>query len=81
MYNQDRYISVAIARPGQAKFSTGDLLAGSAQEKGQAAETYVSYYGRYELRGDTVVHHDDLSLFPNWVGLDQERLIDLRGIG
>ncbi len=79
MYNQDGYMAVAIARPGRAKFAAGDLLGGSAEEKAQAAETYVSYCGRYEFRGDTVVHHVEYSLFPNWVGVDQERLIDLEG--
>src|SRR5918997_3119586 len=79
MYNQDGYMSVAIARPNRAKFVAGDLLGGSTEEKAQAADTYVSYCGRYEFRGDTVVHHVDLSLFPNWVGVDQERLVEFRG--
>jgi Lipocalin-like domain len=44
-----------------------------------AAGTYVSYCGRYEFHGDTVVHHVELSLFPNWVGVEQERLVEVRG--
>ena len=79
MYNQDGYMAVAIARPGRAKFAAGDLLGGSTEEKVQAANTYVSYCGRYEFRGDTVTHHVDLSLFPNWVGVEQERLVEFRG--
>ena len=39
----------------------------------------MSYCGRYEFRGETVVHHVELSLFPNWVGGDQERLVELEG--
>jgi hypothetical protein len=39
----------------------------------------VSYCGRYEFRGDTVIHHVELSLFPNWVSVDQERLVELEG--
>jgi hypothetical protein len=79
MYNQDGYMSVAIMRPNRTKFAAGDLLGGSAAEKAQAAETYVSYCGRYEFRGDTVIHHVELSLFPNWVSVDQERLVELEG--
>jgi len=79
MYNQDGYMAVAIMRPNRTKFAAGDLLGGSAAEKAQAAETYVSYCGRYEFRGDTVVHHVELSSFPNWVGVDQERLVELEG--
>ena len=38
----------------------------------------MSYCGRYEFRGDTVIHRVELSLFPNWIGGYQERLVDLR---
>jgi hypothetical protein len=79
MYNEDGYMFVAISRPNREKFTVGDLLGGSTEEKVQAANTYVSYCGRYEFRGDTVTHHVDLSLFPNWVGVEQERLVEFRG--
>jgi hypothetical protein len=79
MYDQDGYMFVAIMRPHRAKFAAGDLLRGSTEEKVQAAESYVSYCGRYDFRGDTVIHHVELSSFPNWVGADQERLLELAG--
>ena len=79
MYGQDGYMSVAIMRPDRAKFAAGDLLSESAQERAQAASTYVSYCGRYEFRGDTVVHRVELSLFPNWIGVEQERLVEVAG--
>ena len=79
MYSQDGYMFVAIMRPDRAQFAVGDLFGGSIEEKAYAAGTYVSYCGRYEFRGDTVIHHVDLSLFPNWVGVDQERLVEVRG--
>jgi hypothetical protein len=79
MYNQDGYMFVAISRPNRSKFTDGDLLSGSTEEKAQAAETSLSYCGRYEFHGDTVTHHVDLSLFPNWVSVDQERLVELTG--
>ena len=79
MYNQDGYMSVAIMRPGRAPVTAGDLLGGSPAEKAHAAETYVSYCGQYTYRGGVVIHHVQLSLFPNWVGVDQERLVELAG--
>ena len=79
MYGQDGYMSVSIMRPDRPKFAAGDLPSGGAQERARATDTYVSYCGRYEFRGDTVVHHVDLSSFPNWVGVDQERLVELTG--
>ena len=79
IYNRDGYMFVAIMRANRAKFAAGDLLSGSIEEKAHAAGTYVSYCGRYDFRGETGVHHVDLSLFPNWVGVDQERLVEVRG--
>jgi hypothetical protein len=79
MYNPDGYMFVAIMGPNRLKFAAEDLLSGATQEEAQAEETYVSYCGRYEFHGETVIHHVELSLFPNWVGVEQERLVELRG--
>jgi Lipocalin-like domain len=32
-----------------------------------------AYAGRYTLDGHQVIHHVELSLFPNWVGTQQQR--------
>ena len=77
MYNPDGYMFVAIMGPNRPRFVAGDLLSGTTEEEAQAEETYVSYCGRYEFHGDTVVHHVELSLFPNWVGGMQERLVEV----
>jgi Lipocalin-like domain len=79
IYNEDGYMFVAIMRPERAKFAAGDLLSSTTEERAHAASTYVSYCGRYEFRGETVIHHVELSLFPNWVGVEQERLVEVRG--
>jgi hypothetical protein len=79
MYSQDGYMFVAIMRPDRAKFAAEDLFGGGAEERAQAASTYVSYCGRYEFRGNTVVHRVELSLFPNWIGIEQERLVEVTG--
>jgi hypothetical protein len=79
MYNENGYMFVAITRPNRLRFGAGDLLGGSTEEKAHAADTYVSYCGRYEFQEDRVIHHVDVSLFPNWVGVEQERLVELRG--
>ena len=79
MYQQDGYMFVVIMRPHRAPFSVGDLLRGSTAEKVAAAESYVCYCGRYEYQGDKVIYHIELSLFPNWVGSDQQRFVELTG--
>jgi hypothetical protein len=79
MYNDDGYMFVAIMAPHRLRFAADDLLSATKEEEAQAEETYVSYCGRYDFDGDTVIHHVELSLFPNWIGGDQERLVDLSG--
>src|SRR5215218_2315506 len=61
MYNSDGYMFVAIMGSNRLKFAAEDLLSGTTEEEARAEETYVSYCGPYEFRGDTVVHHVELS--------------------
>jgi hypothetical protein len=78
-YTEDGYVFVAIMGAGRRPFAAGDLLSASGAEKVGAAETYVSYCGRYEFHGEIVLHRVELSLFPNWVGVTQERLVKISG--
>jgi hypothetical protein len=79
LYAADGRFSITISRRGRAGFAAGDLLSGTAEEKARAMEGFVAYAGRYSFDGDRVVHHVELSLFPNWVGTDQERWVELAG--
>ena len=79
MYAQDGYMSVAFMRAGRPHFNSEDFLTGSIEEKVLAFDTYFSYCGKYELRGDKVIHHIEVSLFPNWTGKDQERFYRFDG--
>jgi hypothetical protein len=77
IYATDGRFSVTISRRGRAGFAAGDLLSGTTEEKARAVEGFVAYAGRYSFHGDRVVHHVELSLFPNWVASDQERWVEL----
>lgn len=79
MYSQDGYMAVAIMEPGRASFASGDFRAGTPEERQAAFDTYISYTGTYEVRGDKVIHHIEVSLFPNWSGTDQERFFEFSG--
>ena len=58
------------ARP---RFATDDVTGGSAEEQAQAFATFIAYGGRFDIDGDTVTHHVETSLFPNWIGTEQRR--------
>jgi hypothetical protein len=78
-YTASGRFSVTISRRGRAGFAAGDLLSGTTQEQVRAVEGFVAYAGRYSFHADRVVHHVELSLFPNWVGSDQQRWVELAG--
>ena len=44
------------------------MTGGTDDERARAFATFIAYGGRYEVTGDTVTHHVETSLFPNWVG-------------
>ena len=79
IYGQDGYMAVTIMGANRKRFTTADVRGGSLQEKLTAFDTYLSYCGTYEVKGDKVVHQIELSLFPNWSGIDQERFFELSG--
>ena len=73
MYTPQGYMSVSMMASGRPVFEARDLPKGTEQEKVAAADKYISYAGKFEVRGNKVYHHVDVSLFPNWVGGDQVR--------
>ena len=77
LYTADGRFSVTISRRDRAPFAAGDLLGGSTEEKATAVEGFTAYAGQYTFDGERVVHHVELSLFPNWVGSDQERTAEI----
>jgi len=79
MYAEDGYMSVVIMTASRPKFARGNILLGSTEEKAAAAETYLSYCGKYEILDGKVIHHVEASLFPNWLGVDQERFFEFKG--
>lgn len=40
---------------------------------------YIAYTGRYTVDGDTITHHVEASLFPNWVGRPELRYYKFEG--
>ncbi len=79
IYTDSGHMSVSIANARRRPFAAGDILAGTVDEKAAAMESYISYCGRYEYRGESVTHHVEMSLFPNWAGHEQERRVSLVG--
>ncbi len=78
IFSESGYMSVAIMPANRRGFADGDFMGGSTEEKAAAA-TYISYSGKYEIQGDKVIVHPEVSFFPNWIAVDQVRFWELEG--
>jgi hypothetical protein len=79
MFSESGYMSVAFMPKNRRRFASDDIRGGSTEEKVAAAESYIAYVGKFEIPGDKVVVHPEVSFFPNWVGMDQVRICALEG--
>lgn len=77
-YTEEGDMIVMIARKDRKPFETGGQWNADDAEKAGAYSSMLSYAGRYEVQGDTVIHKVDISLFPNWKGGEQKRQLELK---
>jgi hypothetical protein len=73
VYTAEGYMIAVLSEVGRLPFRSRDFRGGTSEEALAAINSYISYSGRYEVDGDTVTHHVEMSLFPNWIGRDQVR--------
>ena len=79
MYNAEGYMAVAIMAANRRRFSSTDIMAATTEEIVSACSTYSTYCGKYDVTEDKVIHHVELSLYPNWIGEDQVRFYKFEG--
>lgn len=73
-YREGRVYEIATSA-GRPDFVTGGQWDADDAEKAMAYTTSMCYSGTYVLDGDQVVHHVDLSVFPNFVGKGLRRTV------
>ena len=71
-------MSAVMSKLARPRFESDNLRAGTPEETKAAFDGYLSYCGRYTFLGDRVVHHVEMSMFPNWTGGDQYRFASLQ---
>jgi len=72
-YTADGWMSALIGRPGRPRLSTESVRAAPADERLAAFDSFFSYAGPYEVRGNQVVHKVVQALNPNFAGTEQVR--------
>src|SRR5262245_47205212 len=81
MYQSGGRMCVALMRPNRPKFASNNLVEATPEEIKAGFEGYMGYCGSYEVNEEErfVIHHLQLSWFPNWIGTDQKRYFEFTG--
>lgn len=80
-YTADGRMMAQIMRGERPPFGTSELYGGTAAEKAAAYDGYIAYFGTFSVdaASHVVTHQVTASLFPNWVGGEQQRFYELAG--
>lgn len=73
IYTPDGGMAVVLTAAKRPEMPGNDPLGGAVDKRAEAYSTCLAYIGRYELRGEEVVHRIDVSLYPVWSGDEQVR--------
>jgi hypothetical protein len=81
IYEPDGRMAVQLMNPNRPGFTSDDPMVTSEAEVRAAFDGYTAYYGTYSVNPDeqTIVHHIEAALLPNWVGRDQRRHFEFDG--
>jgi Lipocalin-like domain len=77
VYTAEHYMIAVLMRADRPRFAAGDILGGTESERAAAFATANAFAGRWELVDEEIVHHLEVTTFPNWVGTQQRRRFDL----
>jgi hypothetical protein len=81
LYTPDGYMSAQLMHPERLPFEGGDWFNGTQEEYRAEATSYIAYSGVFavdEERG-ALTHSMFVSLFPNWLGQTQPRVMRIDG--
>jgi len=80
-YTAEGTVSAVLGAADRPRIAAGDPQDATADEYESSARRFVAYAGTYSLDEQTghVVHTIELSLYPNWQGDSQLRVLQLDG--
>ena len=73
--------AVVITRAELPKFASNNRTTGTPEENKAAVAGSIAYFGTYDVNEaeKVVITHVEASTFPNWVGTDQKRTLEVSG--
>ena len=79
VYSANARMAAVLAGTHRPALKSPDGAAESEQLRTEALLNFLAYAGRYEVRGDRVFHHVEVSVFTNLMGTTLERRFKLDG--
>src|ERR1700734_3671793 len=79
IYSANARMAAVLAGTHRPALKSPDGAAASEKDRNEALRIFLAYAGRYEIRGDRVFHHVEVSVFTNHRGTTLERQFDLKG--
>ena len=78
MYAPDGFMSAQLSKANRSPFQGNDPRNGTPDEYTEAASGYLAYCGPFHVdeRNQLLTHEMQVSLFPNWLGQRQVRLVE-----
>jgi hypothetical protein len=77
VYSGDGTMIVLMAHAERSPIASDDVTGGTEAERADAFASFIAYGGSYEVEGNVISHHVQMSQFPNWVGTIQRRRWEL----
>ena len=80
IYNPDGFMSAQIMNPDRKNFAEEHYTGATPEEYTQEGSTYLAYSGPFHVDEEkkTLMHSMYVSLFPNWTGQTQSRIVYFR---
>ena len=74
-------MSAQLSKPNRKPFASRDWFKGTDEDYKREASSYIAYTGEFHVdeQAKTLTHSMFVSLFPNWSGQTQGRVVKIEG--
>jgi hypothetical protein len=76
VYTADGRMITTISRRDRTPIG-GDLLSAPAEARAAAFESFMAYSGTFRVEAGDVIHTVEMSMYPDWIGSEQRRHVEL----
>jgi hypothetical protein len=79
LYTADGHMAAVLAGTHRPELKSPSGSSSTEEQRTQSLANFLAYAGRYDVRGDRVFHHVDVSVFTNLMGTTLERQFKIEG--